>query len=432
MSHTAALVGFINLVPTSVYRRNQNVVDSGFLAAVTPPAWQHRYERESMPPGRPHRPGGELAQSGRCTFPVTTALLEQAVRDHVFPGCAFAVLAMPKAQTPWQNSHAVGRFTYEPSSSRVEPDTIFDLASLTKVLATTAAVMLLYDRAKLALDMPVADWLPEFAAADTSDSRRSLITPRMLLDHSSGLPGYVRLFESTNDRLAVIDACLRQPLTADPGTRAEYSDIGFIILGHLIETITGEGLDSFCQREIFEPLDMSTTRFCPEKAMRAAIPPTEDDRSFRHRVIQGEVHDENASVMGGVAGHAGLFSNAQDVLRVARCILANGVRATGAQLFFPQAVALFATPAQQPSGSSRALGWDTPSVPSSSGTLFSARSIGHLGFTGTSLWIDLAAGIAVTLLTNRTWPDRSNQAIRELRPRFHDALRRELATDHEN
>lgn len=373
-----------------------------------------------------------MAPSVRCEFPASTALLEQGVRDHVFPGCAFAVLATGKSRPPETSAHAVGRFTYDPNSPLVEPDTIFDLASLTKVIATTAAVMRLYDRGELALDLPVAEWLPEFAAADASDSRRSLVTLRMLLDHSSGLPGYVRLFESAIDRLAMIDACLRQQLTADPGTRAEYSDIGFMILGHLIEKIAGERLDSFCQREIFAPLGMSTTRFCPGSGLRASIPPTEEDRTFRHRVIEGEVHDENASVMGGVAGHAGLFSNTEDVLRFAHCILANGATAAGAPLFSAQTIALFATPAQQPPGTSRALGWDTPSMPSSSGTLFSARSIGHLGFTGTSLWIDLDAGMAVTLLANRTWPDRSNQAIRELRPRFHDALRHELAIDHKS
>ncbi|MDT7817197.1 MAG: serine-type D-Ala-D-Ala carboxypeptidase, partial [Acidobacteriaceae bacterium] len=327
---------------------------------------------------------------------------------------------------------AVGRFTYEPDSSRVEPGTIFDLASLTKVLATTAAIMRLYDRGKLALDASLREWLPEFAAADASDTRRPSVTLRMLLDHSSGLPGYARLFESANDRLAMIDACLRQPLTADPGTRAEYSDIGFMILGYLVEKIAGERLDSFCQREIFAPLGMSTTRFCPEQELRASIPPTEDDRHFRHRIIQGEVHDENAFVTGGVAGHAGAFSNAVDLLRFARGVLANGATPSGTQLFAAQTVAHFAERAHQPLGTSRALGWDTPSVPSSSGSLFSARSIGHLGFTGTSLWIDLEAGIAVTLLTNRTWPNRSNQAIRDLRPRFHDALRRELAADHKN
>ena len=373
-----------------------------------------------------------MTQPVRCRFPRATALLEQAVRDRIFPGCAFAVLAAGNAQPSEEDAQAVGHFTYEPESPHVQPDTPFDLASLTKVLATTAAVMLLHDRRQLALDTPLADWLPEFVSAHASDDRRARVTLRMLLDHSSGLPGYVRLFESTNDRLAMIDACLRQPLTADPGMRAEYSDIGFMILGYLVETITGERLDAYCQREIFAPLSMSTTRFCPEPALRVSIPPTEDDRSFRHRILQGEVHDENAFVMGGVVGHAGLFSNALDPLRIAACILARGITPSGSKLFSTQAVALFVQPAQQPPGTSRALGWDTPTAPSSSGKLFSPRSIGHLGFTGTSLWIDLDAGIAVSLLTNRTWPDRSNQAIRELRPRFHDTLRRELAGDHKN
>lgn len=265
-----------------------------------------------------------MAQTKRCRFPLTTALLEQAVRDRVFPGCAFAVLAGGDAGSLEDAAQAVGRFTYEPDSRLVEPGTVFDLASLTKVLATTVAVMRLYERRLLALDVPVTDWLPEFAAAEHSDIRRSRVTLRMLLDHSSGLPGYVRLFESTNDRLAMIDACLRQPLTADPGTRSEYSDIGFIILGYLVEKIAGEQLDSFCQREIFAPLDMSTSGFCPNKELRALIPPTEDDRSFRHRIIQGEVHDENACVMGGVAGHAGLFSDALDPLRMAACLLTGG------------------------------------------------------------------------------------------------------------
>ena len=402
-------------------------MDSVFIPAVTRAAWQHRYERE-LQPSADEEP--RLTQSAGCRFPEATTVLEQAVREHVFPGCAFAVLAAGDAHPSVENARSVGQFTYEPDASRVEPGTIFDLASLTKVLATTTAIMLLYDRRQLALDAPLAEWLPAFAAADRSDSRRSRVTLRMLLDHSSGLPGYVRLFESVSDRLAMIEACLRQPLMADPGTRAEYSDIGFIILGYLVETITGERLDPYCQREIFAPLGMSTTHFCPEEPLRASIPPTEDDRSFRHRVIQGKVHDENASVMGGVAGHAGLFSNALDPLRLAACMLANGVTLSGSRLFSAQTVAQFAERAQQPSSTSRALGWDTPSVPSSSGNFFSRRSIGHLGFTGTSLWVDLDAGIAVTLLTNRTWPDRANQAIRELRPRFHDAIRRELAADH--
>jgi CubicO group peptidase (beta-lactamase class C family) len=373
-----------------------------------------------------------LGQTKPSQFPLTTTLLEQAVRDRVFPGCAFAVLAGRDAACPEYAAQAIGHFTYEPDALPVQPDTVFDLASLTKVLATTAAVMRLCDRGSLALDAPVKKWLPEFGSGPGADTRQSRITLRMLLDHSSGLPGYVRLFDSANDRLEIIDACLRQPLTADPGTRAEYSDIGFIILGHLIEKVAGEQLDSFCQREIFVPLGMSASVFCPKQKSRPSIPPTERDSSFRHRVVQGEVHDENASVMGGVAGHAGLFSNALDPLRLAACILADGVTPSGMQLFSPQTIAQFAQPAHQPPGTTRALGWDTPSAPSSSGNFFSARSIGHLGFTGTSLWIDLDARIAITLLTNRTWPDRSNQSIRTLRPRFHDALRQELAADHKN
>jgi CubicO group peptidase (beta-lactamase class C family) len=356
-------------------------------------------------------------------------VLEQAVHDRVFPGCAFAVLS-PGQRDPFPDyAQAVGYFTYEPGSPPVEPGTVFDLASLTKVLATTIAVMQLYDRRQLALDAPIVERLPEFAAADPTDIRRSRVTLRMLLDHSSGLPGYARLFESAHSRSAVVEACIRQPLTADPGTRAEYSDIGFILLGHLIEKLTGERLDSYCRREIFEPLGMNTTQYRPDQKIRSSIPPTENDRAFRHRTIQGEVQDENASVMDGVAGHAGLFSNALDPLRVARCMLTGGVAPSGAQLFSTQTAALFAERSGEPAGTSRALGWDTPSTPSSSGRFFSQRSIGHLGYAGTSLWIDLDAGIAVTLLTNRTWPDRSNQAIRELRPRFHGTLRHELTAD---
>jgi CubicO group peptidase (beta-lactamase class C family) len=383
--------------------------------------WQHRYESESFEQN-------PLISFRRPHIPQTTAVLEQAVRDRVFPGCAFAVLSQGVRYAS-EAAHAVGRFTYEPDAPFVEPATVFDLASLTKVLATTMAVAQLCDRQQLALDVPVTEWLPEFSAAVPSDMRRSEVTLRMLLDHSSGLPGYARLFESAHSRNALLEACLRQPLTADPGTRAEYSDIGFILLGHLVEEVTGERLDSYCRREIFEPLGMKTTQYCPDREMRSSIPPTENDRAFRHRIIQGEVQDENASVMDGVAGHAGLFSNALDPLRVATCMLAGGVAPSGVQLFSTQTAALFAKRSGEPPGTSRALGWDTPSMPSSTGRFFSRRSIGHLGYTGTSLWVDLDAGIAVTLLTNRTWPDRSNQAIRKLRPRFHDTLRRELAAD---
>ena len=155
---------------------------------------------------------------------------------------------------------------------------------------------------------------------------------------------------------------------------------------------------------------------------RGHIPPTEDDKTFRHRVIQGEVEDENCFALGGIAGHAGLFANALDVLRFAACILAEGRTMNGKQLFQPETVRVFATRQTEPEGTTRALGWDTPSSPSSSGKFFSPQSIGHLGYAGTSLWIDPVRRLAVVLLTNRTWPDRANDAIRSVRPSFHDAI----------
>jgi serine-type D-Ala-D-Ala carboxypeptidase len=181
--------------------------------------------------------------------------------------------------------------------------------------------------------------------------------------------------------------------------------------------LSGDYLARFCAREVFTPLEMTSTYFCPPETLRAQIPPTEIDTTFRRRLIQGEVQDENAFVLGGCGGHAGLFANTLDVLRFANCILDGGQ-----PLFQPATVRLFATRQDKPMGTSRALGWDTPTAPSSSGKYFSASSIGHLGYSGTSLWIDPERQLAVVLLTNRTWPDRSNKTIQVIRPAFHDAV----------
>lgn len=199
--------------------------------------------------------------------------------------------------------------------------------------------------------------------------------------------------------------------------RVRYSDIGFIVLGDALEKIADERLDTFSSREIFGPLGMIASGFCPPGALRGSLPPTEDDREFRHRVVQGEVNDENASVMGGVAGHAGAFAPAEDVARFADCMLAGG-----RPILRPETVALFTRRQDSPPGNTRALGWDTPSQPSQSGKHFSPHSFGHLGYTGTSLWIDPERRLSVTLLTNRTWPDRSSKLIKHFRPRFHDAV----------
>jgi len=189
----------------------------------------------------------------------------------------------------------------------------------------------------------------------------------------------------------------------------------------LLERISGESLDSFCSREIFALLGMRSTCFRPNPELRSSIPPTRNDQDFRHRVVQGEVHDENASVMGGISGHAGLFSNTTDLMRFSASMLG-----LGTQLFRDETIDRFTRWRTTPSGTSRALGWDTPSSPSQSGKHFSPRSFGHLGYTGTSLWIDAERNIAIALLTNRTWPGNQSQLIKQVRPAFHDAVMEEM------
>jgi CubicO group peptidase (beta-lactamase class C family) len=223
-------------------------------------------------------------------------------------------------------------------------------------------------------------------------------------------------------REELIRAAVRVPLIADPGTQAEYSDIGFIVLGLALERLAGELLDVFCRREVFGPLGMSQTGFNPPPAWKSRIPPTADDRIFRKRIIQGEVYDENASVMGGVSPQAGVFSTASDTALFAEAMLSGGTPVARPEIVRPETLAVFTRREISPAGTSRALGWDTPSKPSQSGKYLSQASFGHLGYTGTSLWIDPERQLSVTLLTNRTWPDGSNRAIKEVRPRFHDAV----------
>jgi len=300
--------------------------------------------------------------------------------------------------------------------------------------------MLLYERGLLDLDTPVPAIVPEFIHDAAKDPRRHQVTLRMLLAHSSGLPAYEKLFLKARTRAELLQAAFTIPLVANPGTRAEYSDIGFIILGVALERIADESLDRFCQREIFAPLSMTSTTFNPPAELRAQIPPTANDQTFRRRIIQGEVQDENASVLGGVAAHAGLFSTAEDLAKFAHSMLLCGAGALAREmptppakphsgqtqsafrLLRPETVALFTRREPTPPLTSGALGWDTPSAPSQSGKYFSPNSFGHLGYTGTSLWIDPTRRLSITLLTNRTWPDCSNQAIKQIRPKFHDAI----------
>lgn len=394
-------------------------------------------------------------------FAVAFSIVERAIGESAFPAASLAVTQHGKlvalktfgrlvfkeglegAPVPPDVGRS-GDFDFR--NSEITPANLFDLASLTKVVATTTMATILYERGQLELEAPIIGTVPEFLvdSCGEPDVRRQVVTFRMLLAHSSGLPAYEKLFLQAKTRDELLRAVFTMPLSADPGTRAEYSDIGFITLAAALERIAGESLDVFCQREIFGPLAMSNTTFNPPPKKRPQIPPTADERedandqasnpsrermrpsgagqsktrsTFRKRIIQGEVQDENAFVLGGVAAHAGLFSTAEDLAHFAHTLLSGG-----SPILHPETVALFTRRASTPAGTSRALGWDTPSAPSQSGRYFGPRSYGHLGYTGTSLWIDPDHQLSIILLTNRTWPDCSNLAIKQVRPKFHDAI----------
>jgi serine-type D-Ala-D-Ala carboxypeptidase len=347
-------------------------------------------------------------------FQSAFAVLRGGIDQRAFPGAAVAIAHHGKLIA----HKGLGRFTYENTSPAVAADTVYDLASVTKVIATTTACMILYDRGLFKLEHPLVELLPEFAC-DSSEQKdsRHMVTLRMLLAHSSGLPAYIKLFQTARNKDELLRQALQVPLTAAPGTRAEYSDIGFILLGEALQKLSSEPIDQFCRREVFTRLNLVHTSFNPPQDQRPFIPPTENDRTFRHRLIQGEVNDENASVMGGVAGHAGCFSTALDVSVFAQCMLRGG-----SPLVKKETLEIFTRRQDVPPGTSHGLGWDTPTQLSQSGRHFSSRSYGHLGYTGTSLWIDPDRQLSVALLTNRTWPDRGSQSIKQIRPAFHDAV----------
>jgi len=354
------------------------------------------------------------------TFAKVYKVLQDALDSRAFPGCAFGVLAGGRVAL----ADALGNFTYDQDAPAVAVETVFDVASLTKVVATTAIAMVLFERGELHLDTPVGELLPGFVIGRPNSELARRVTLRNLLAHNSGLPGYVEFFRREISASGLFRACLGLPIEAEPGRRNEYSDPGFILLGKALEILNRDSLSSMARKEIFEPLGMTAACYRPARPRWERIAPTEIDEAFRRRRIQGEVQDENAWVLDGVAGHAGVFSNVPDLLRFAGGVLDS--HSGGSGIFKRETVDLFAQ-RQDPEGSSQALGWDTPSASgSSAGRYFSSKSIGHLGYSGCSLWIDLEAQVAAVLLTNRTWPDRTSQAIKQVRPAFHDAVRESL------
>lgn len=369
------------------------------------------------PQPRPDRPGPERIPHLEALAPAAPrevgmhtdlvagldSLLGAAVAEGVAPGFAVAVGRHGRLV------HVAGYGRLDPAEDAppVDPgSTIYDLASLTKVVATTTAAMILEEEGRLDLDRPVREYLPEL-----TDPAKAAITPRMLLLHRAGLEAFAPLYREVRGSAAYLERINERPLRWEPATRTEYSDWDFVLLQLVVERITGESLADFTRARIFAPLGMNDTGFNPDAALRARVAPTEV-QEWRGGKVHGEVHDENAWAMGGVAGHAGLFSTARDLAVFAQMMLDGGTHA-GTRILSPQAIARWT--ARQEAGSSRALGWDTPSRGSSAGRYFSPRSFGHTGFTGTSIWIDPRRELFVVLLSNRVNPTRENQGIGAVR-----------------
>jgi CubicO group peptidase (beta-lactamase class C family) len=369
-------------------------------------------------------------------------LIERAVASRAFPAATIEVGRRDRVL--WRA--AFGRLTYAPDALATAPDTIFDLASLTKVIATVPLVMHAVETGALALDDRVADRLPHWRGADRDD-----VTVADLLEHASGLTAYLPFFRDHHGRADIERAICTLPLEYAPRTQSIYSDLGFMLLAFILEDVNqmpfAKQFDRLFRLEAeatgvegkAEGVEGLELFFNPPRELRERCAPTELDL-WRGRLLQGEVHDENAWVLGGASGHAGLFGTAASVGTFARHILrgllpdresrrqetdrgqpgpGSGEQEAGRGK--PDTLARFARKSRVP-GSSRALGWDTMLPTSSCGTKMSPRAIGHTGFTGTSLWIDPALDLYVVLLTNRVHPARDNNRIQPIRRALHDAV----------
>ncbi len=304
-------------------------------------------------------------------------IIQSAIKDSAFPGAV--VLVSKDGKIIYEK--AFGQLTYDDTSASVTINTIYDIASLTKVIATTTAAMICYDKMLFSLDDPVGKYIPEFA-----QSGKEEVTIKNLLLHNSGLPAFKRFYTNNYSADEVIKEIYKTPLSYERGSNTDYSDLGFITLAKIIEKVTVKRFDSFCKEEIFKPLQMNSTCFNPPDSISYKIAPTEYDNYWRNKLVWGEVHDETASLLNRVAGHAGLFSTAKDISSLLQLLL-NDRTFNGRQIIKPETVKLFTT--RYSDKSTRALGWDTKSERNSfAGKLFDITSFGHTGFRGTSVWVD--------------------------------------------
>jgi beta-N-acetylhexosaminidase len=348
-------------------------------------------------------------------------VIEHAIGDKAFPGAALAVGYQGKVSL-----RSFGKLSYDVKSPAVNARTMYDVASLTKVIVTTTLVEKLVEgdfKSPLNLDAPVERYLPEWASGPQPDWRHK-VTVRHLMTHTSGLPPFKEYWRTSKGKPDTLKMIFAEPLESEPGTKMVYSDLGIILMAEIIERLTGRTLDDLAKEYIFSPLAMNDSMYKPPKKLWPSIAPTELDANFRKRLIQGEVHDENAFAIGGVSGHAGLFSTAPDLAAFCQMLL-NGGEYAHQRILRRATIVQFTVP-QQLSGGTRTLGWVVPTEGSSSGHYFLPHSFGHTGFTGTSIWIDPDRQLFVVLLTNRVNPTRENHKIAEVRPALHDAVMQAL------
>lgn len=349
------------------------------------------------------------------------AIMQKAVNDSVFPGGVVGVVK--DGVMAWNNGY--GYYDYSKTKS-VNESVVYDLASVTKVMATTTAIMKLMDEGKIKLTDPVSTFFPEF-----KNDEKSAITIEHLLLHTSGLPAFKVYVDKYRTRGEILRAIKNEPLEAEPGSKYTYSDLGFILLAEIVEEITNERLDRYIRRTVFYPMGMGSAHFNPKRLgnwMSNRIPPTEIDDIYNRGVVQGVVHDERAFFMDGVAGHAGLFATSADVAAYAQMLLNGGVYA-GRRYLSEDIINQFTS--RQSPFNNRGFGFDRKSEGfSSAGSLTGPNTFGHLGFTGTSLWVDPDKNLVIILLTNRTYPDRAlGREISRIRAEIADAVMKSLINE---